>query len=149
MKIKAFLDTNVILDLFLEGRKSTPASNAIFQAVFDGKIEAVITTQSLLDAYYIYCDAQNGEWNLFLNLVNRILNYVNVDAIQTFDLRWAGQHFSGDFEDDAQLSRALDTCCDVYVTNDKKFRARHSVGHEFLQFMSPDEFLARMTPTHS
>ena len=147
MKIKAFLDTNVLLDLFLEGRKSTPASNAIVQAVFDGNIEAVITTQSLLDAYYVYHDAQNGQWELFSNLVNKVLNYANVDPLETFDLRWASQHFSGDFEDDAQLSKALDTCCDVFVTNDRKLRERQSGKHELLLFMSPEEFLTKMRST--
>ena len=152
MKIKAFLDTNIFLDLILENRPSTPASNVIFQSVFNGGIEAVITTQSILDACFVHGTDCHANIESFFKNVVLIMDYVNMDHISEFDLRWAAKNYSGDFEDDAQVARALDTCCDVFVTNDKKLRNRYNGKHEHLRFMSPEEIVSKMrgeaTPSH-
>ena len=144
MKTKAYIDTNVFLDLFLEGRKSTPAVNAIFQCVLDGQMEAVLTTQSIMDAYYVHCEEGKNDSEEFFRFVNLSLDYVNVDYLSVLDLRWARRNFSGDYEDDAQVSRAIDTCCDIFLTNDKKLRARNEGKHGHLRFLSPEAFVQEM-----
>lgn len=142
MRIKVFLDTNILMDIVQDGRLSTDSSREIMQAIFDRKIEAVIATQSILDVSYVVQKA--GIIPVFFRSVGKWLDYVNMDSISTFDVRWAMGHYSGDFEDDTLLARALDTYCDVFVTNDKKL-CRHNNGkYESLQFMSPEEFVAKM-----
>ncbi len=141
MKIKAFLDTNILMDI-LQNRPSSESSGIILQAVYQNKIEAVITTQSILDTSYIALKA--GKEVSFFETVQSWRNYINTDYISTFDLSWALKHFSGDFEDDAQVSRALDTCCDVFVTSDKKLRKRYDGKYELLQFLSPEEFVCKL-----
>ena len=141
MKIKAFLDTNILMDI-LQNRPSSESSGIILQAVYQNKIEAVITTQSILDTSYIALKA--GKVVSFFETVQSWRNYINTDYISTFDLSWALKHFSGDFEDDAQVSRALDTCCDVFVTSDKKLRKRYDGKYELLQFLSPEEFVCKL-----
>ncbi len=142
MKVKAYLDTNVLMDVLQEGRPASACSRMILQAVLDRKIEAVLSSQSVVDASYIAQKA--GIRQDFFNTVDKCCDYLNMDQISTSDLRWACQNYSGDFEDDVQLSRALDTCCDVFVTNDRQFRARQEGKHKLLRFMSPEEFVSKM-----
>ncbi len=145
MKLKAFLDTNVLVDVLVQ-RPSTEASLVVFQAVYDGLIEAVITSQSIIDASYL---AQKfGETTNILDTMQSWCDYINTDQINTFDLAWARKNFSGDFEDDAQVSRALDTYCDVFITSDKKLRNSYNEKYEHLRFMSPEEFVASVRQSH-
>lgn len=142
MKIKAFLDTNVLMDLLQKERPFSKYSMFIIQAVFNGHIEALITTQSIIDTSYLALKA--GFADSFLETANRWCDYANVDYINTFDVKFAIRENSGDFEDDVQVSRALDTCCDVFVTSDKKLRRRYDGKYELLQFMSPEEFVCKL-----
>lgn len=143
MKLKAFLDTNILLDILQEGRPSAEFSQIILQTVFNYQIEAVITSQSVLDASYVALKAGKDP-DSFFNTVQRWHNFINTDQIDTFDLTWAIRNFSGDFEDDAQVSRALDTRCDVFVTGDRKLLNHYKGAFEHLQFMTPEEFVAKM-----
>ena len=53
-KFRAFLDTNVLLDvLSTSERPSSEASEQIFEAIRSGIFEGFITTQSIIDAAYI------------------------------------------------------------------------------------------------
>lgn len=142
MKIKVFLDTNVLLDVLQQGRPFTASSQVILQAIWDRKIEAVLTTQSVVDSAYI--TGKEGLQQTFFNMVNRCCDYINMDYINTFDIRLACRNYSGDFEDDVLYFRALDACCDVFVTSDVKLRNRYSGKHELLQFMSPEEFVSKI-----
>jgi predicted nucleic acid-binding protein len=142
MKLKAFLDTNILLDVLQKGRPFSEYSITILQAVFGCHIEALITTQSIVDASYIAKKA--GYTESFFETVQRWCNYINVDYINTFDIKNAIRENSGDFEDDVQVARALDTCCDVFVTSDKKLCKRYDGKYEFLQFMSPEEFVSKL-----
>jgi len=142
MKLKAFLDTNVLMDILHEGRPASEASQTILQAVYYGLIEAVITTQSIIDASYLVQKA--GDANSFFDSVQSWCTYINLDQINSFDLLWTMKHYSGDFEDDAQVSRALDTFCDVFITNDRKLRNTYNDKYEYLRFMSPEEFVSSL-----
>ena len=92
-------------------------------------------------AYSLRGQIQQGE---FYRFTEWMINYINVDYINTFDIKNAIRENSGDFEDDAQVARALDTCCDVFVTSDKKLCKRYEGKYEFLQFMSPEEFVSKL-----
>lgn len=141
-KIKAYIDTNVYIDVLAGTRPSSPASRTILDAVNKELIEAVLSTQSIIDAAYSVRN-QNAK-NNFFSLTQWALNYINIDNINTFDILNAIKHDTGDFEDDAQVARALDTFCDVFVTGDKKLRCRYNGKHKNLRFMSPEEFVAKM-----
>lgn len=53
-KFRAFLDTNVLLDVLCTNRRpSAEASATLFQAIRSGILEGFITTQSIIDAAYI------------------------------------------------------------------------------------------------
>ena len=143
MKIKAFLDTNVLMDVLQKGRPSSSFSQTIFQAVWDHKIEAVLTTQSIVDSSYVAQKA--GLQKAFFDMVNKCCDHINIEQINSFDIRFACRNYTGDFEDDSLFYRAIDCNCDVFVTSDKKLRETYQGKHKNLRIMSPEEFVSKMT----
>lgn len=142
MKVKAFLDTNVLLDILQEGRFNTAYSQLIFQAVWDREIEAVITTQSIIDASYIAQKA--GIKQPFFDTVNKCCDHINIDQINSFDLRFACKNYTGDFEDDSLFYRAVDSFCDVFITSDKEFIRKYEGKQKNLRIMTPEAFVRKM-----
>ena len=145
MRIKAFIDTNVLLDYILGYRPSSPAAQSIFSLVKEHSIEAVITSQSLIDASFFVAKDPKGDMAGFIECVRIINDYFNTEQIDSFDILWACRHYSGNFEDDALYARAVDTCCDVFVTNDRKLRERRSGNEDQILFLSPEEFIDKIT----
>jgi predicted nucleic acid-binding protein len=145
MKIKVFLDTNILLDILQGGRAQTENSRIIFQAIWDGKIEAVLSTQSMIDASYLVQKA--GMQSAFFNTATQCCKHINIGEIDSFHILSACKNYSGDFEDDAQVALAMDSFCDVFVTSDKKLLSRQAgrPGHQ--QFLTPEQFVVKMT-TH-
>lgn len=141
MKAKVFLDTNILLDLFVPQRKSD-AAVLILTAVKQNKIEAFVTTQSLLDAHYISQKSGVG-YPDYARLMKELRQYVNIGEIDILDFDFAIDHHTGDLEDDAQYACALDACCDYFITRDKDLLA-HNSDLIPMTVVSPEEFLEAM-----
>lgn len=141
-KVKAFLDTNVFIDVLLGIRPSTDASAQILEAVRLGLIEATLSTQSILDAAYAV-RKQSGKQE-FYHFTEWAISHINMDYITSFDIAQAIRDNSGDFEDDAQYSLAISAMCDYYVTSDKKLIARHKNGDPEIQVITPEEFVVKL-----
>ena len=143
-KFRAFLDTNVLLDvLCTPKRPSAEASETIFQAIRTGIFEGFITTQSLVDAAYIL-SRLSGRFDreAFGQCVLAMTNYLNINAINVFDIRNAIIRSDGDLEDDAQFAHAEDLGCDAIITSDRTFRPRKDGPGP--QFFTPESFVARL-----
>ena len=142
MKVKAFLDTNVLIDVLTGVRVSSEASSLIFEAVKRGYIEAVLSTQSIIDASYAI--RKEVDQDAFFKMVTWACDHINIASIDTFNLLAAVKSHSGDYEDDAQYDCALANYCDFFVTSDKKLLARHGNSHPKLTLCTPEEFVARL-----
>ena len=140
MNSKVFIDTNVLMDVLLGNRPSSDASGIIFRAIKEGRLEGVITTQSLVDA--AYCLEKKGL--RFQDSFLKLFDFLNVETLDVFDLRHACIQNSCDFEDDAQYSKAEEVCCDFFVTNDRKFRRRYEAEEESIRFYTPEEMVREM-----
>ena len=140
MKSKVFIDTNVLMDVLLGNRPSSEASGIIFRAIKEGRMEGVITTQSLVDA--AYCLEKKGMH--FQDSFLKLFNFLDVETLDTFDLKHACIQGRGDFEDDAQYSKAEEVSCDFFVTNDRKFRQRYGTEEESIRFYTPEEMVQEM-----
>lgn len=143
-KFRAFLDTNVLLDvLCTPKRPSAEASATIFQAVRTGIFEGFITTQSLIDAAYIL-SRLSGRFDreAFGQCVLAMTNYLNINAINVFDIRNAIIRSDGDLEDDAQFAHAEALGCDAIITSGRSFRQLESDSGP--QFFTPESFVARL-----
>ena len=143
-RLKAFLDTNVLVDILSADRRpSSDASDRIFQMARNGLCEAVITIQSIIDAAYIVRRSPDSVHALCRRVL-QLRNFVNIDTLDFFDLQDALLHPSSDFEDDVQFYHAENAACDYLVTSDRKFKTRR--GSTSMKFCTPDEFIDIMTP---
>ena len=143
IRLKAFLDTNVLLDILsMTPRPSAAASDVIIQAIRCGYLEGVITTQSIVDASYILSRGVHYDAGKFARAILSMLNYLNISGINVFDIRDALLHPGPDFEDDVQFAHADAENCDVVITSDRKFRLHgQSSG---IQFFTPESFVAKL-----
>lgn len=120
--MKAFLDTNVLLDLFMKSRLGHEAASAILQVVRCGDISACMTTQSIIDAAYIQTQRCKAPTAAFKEGIRFLTGIVEILPILPEDIAWANQSPIEDFEDAAQLACAQRSGCDVIVTSDKKYK---------------------------
>ena len=142
-KTKVFIDTNVLLDVLSEERRSSSdASDLIFQAIKSGLLEGELSTQSFLDASYIICRGRNSA--LLSEKLLQLMDFINMGAIDSSNIREAIAASRGDFEDDAQYACAMDGGCDFFLTNDRTFIKKYEGEKQPIQFFTPEEFLARL-----
>ena len=141
MRAKVFIDTNVLMDVLLGDRASSEASGKIFNAVREGRMEGLITTQTLVDAAYVLEKSHIPFHEQFLKLGR----WFNIENLDWFDIRQACLQGRGDFEDDAQFARAEDACCDAIITNDRKFKSRYGEQNPHIGIYTPEEFISKMT----
>ena len=136
--MKAFLDTNILLDFLIPERRS-PEVAIIFQAARDHLFEVQVTTQSLVDCAYIAsrCGIAPESFRRFAGWV---VDHFNVEAVSSFQIRDALADPDHDFEDNVQAASAWDGCCDVIITRDRHFPATPSIpvltAGEFVQAIS-------------
>ncbi len=143
-KFRAFLDTNVLLDvLSTSERPSSEASEQVFEAIRSGIFEGFITTQSIIDAAYIL-SRQHSRFDreAFGQCILSMMNYLNINAIHPFDIRDAVFHGKGDLEDDSLFAHAEALGCDAIITSDRKFRQQKEASG--MLFFTPEAFLARL-----
>lgn len=141
-RTKVFIDTNVLIDVFLQGRPCSHASRVIFEAVHQHLLEGVITTQSLIDANYVLEKNGTVSQKDFFREVRYLRYCFNIEDLNWFDLDEAIDHPTGDFEDDIQFARAKDTCCDYIITGDRHFRQRYKDHPSGIKICTPEEFAA-------
>ena len=143
MKIKVYIDTNVLLD-FIQLRKDYREAETIISAARSGLFDAYISTQSIIDAAYI--SKKDGmPFHIFRQSIQSLVAFVGVLSIDWLDLAWAVEHHSGDFEDDAQFSSAYSNVCDYFITRDIGL-LKLNLSDYPMMVISPEDFVKAMTP---
>jgi len=120
--MKVFLDTNIVLDVLNESRDNNVDSASILQVADAGYLEAVISTQSILDSYYVSVDVTKTPLDVFKAALNEILKVVEVVSIDKNDIRSALHGSNQDFEDASQISCADSAGCDCIISSDRKMK---------------------------
>ena len=138
-RIKAFIDTNVLLDFFQKERARHTIATELFNLVYQGQIEAAISTQSILDAAYVCRRHPAYVASFFRESARYMMDRVNSGYIDPSDVKSALEDSNPDIEDSAQISFAYSQCCDVIVTSDKKLFAREVPSP--MQVMTPEDFV--------
>ena len=142
-RVRAFVDTNVLVDLLAGDRPCSSFAKQLFQAAKDGLIELFLTTQSFLDAAYISMKTYKVRESHFSMVARSLMSFVNVGYIDSFELRDALWGESEDIEDAAQYAHADSLGCDVIVTSDRRFASQRSlIGG--MEILSPEECIDRM-----
>jgi predicted nucleic-acid-binding protein len=139
--MRAFLDTNVLIDFLKQDRPSAPASTVIWEMVKNHRLEAFVTTQSILDMFYVVIDSRQDR-EAVCRFIHWMIHHTNVDHITSGDLMRALDSEHADFEDNAQLSYAETRGCDVFVTNDRKILNRTDLHP--MRAITPEQFVEKM-----
>lgn len=141
--MKAFIDTNILLDWMFQDRPGHENSRAILTAAEENVFTIAVSTQSIIDSHYI---ARKNGWDYasFEKAMKHLRSFAEISAIDWIDLSWAFAHYSGDFEDDAQYASAYNSVCDFFITRDKKLMGLNDKFNP-MTVISPEEFVAQMT----
>ena len=143
-RTKVFLDTNVLIDVFLQDRAYSHSSKIILQAIREHLLEGVITVQSLVDANYVLSKNGMVSQEAFFREVRHLRSFVNVEDLGIFDVEEAISHPTGDFEDDLQFARARYGFCDYIITGARQFQQRYQNHPSGITICTPEEFVALM-----
>ena len=138
-RIKAFIDTNILLDYFQQDREGHVIATELFNLVYHGQVEAAINTQSVLDAAYVCRKHPSYIASLFRESARYMLDRTNASYIDPFDVKSALDNPNSDIEDSAQISFAYSQCCDVIVTKDKNLLSREVPSPMLV--MTPEDFV--------
>ncbi len=141
--MKAFIDTNVLLDILIPGRQNSLESAAVFRIARTSSLELCLSTQSIIDAVYIVSRSPGFDKKKFRSVILDILKFVNVHGISHFSLRSALEEENiGDIEDCAQAFFAGEYYCDVIISSDKRFPLPRKM--EKIPVMTSGEFISRL-----
>ena len=139
--MKAFVDTNVVLDVILQRSPFYKNSFAIFQLVDQGHISACLSATTMTTIFYVLRKARNNsdETYKIMDELTDLFSVVSVSEKTIADalaLRWK------DFEDAVQYIAASESNADYIVTrNTQDF----SSGH--IPVVTPKAFLQIIADT--
>ena len=134
---KVFIDTDIILDMFLKRQPFYPAAATLFSMVEKRKIEAYISPVILSNLYYILKKGLGQELALvYLRKLRLLTKIVNVDE-KIIDLVLASKF--KDLEDALQYYAALEQGISVLITRN----GDDYVGNE-MSIVNAEEYLEIM-----
>ena len=133
--MNVFIDTNVVVD-FLGKREGFFESAAmIFQMQKDGKIDAIVSSLTIINCAYILRKVFSRE--VMLDKVEKLCKTFRISAIDKTTLVEALERRPYDFEDAVQYISALPYKPDIVITRDKRGFLDLEVP-----IMTPDEFIS-------
>jgi len=130
--MKLFLDTNIFLDLILK-REHFDKALLIFNAIEARLFSGVILDITILNIDYI-ANKQVKDVKEFLKLVN---NYFEVVGASNEMIEQALKIDNKDLEDNLQYLSAINSKCEIIITNDKSFYTKD------IETVSSSEFVQR------
>ena len=136
--MRAFLDTNVIMDILIAGRPSSEASSKIVDRELIDDIRFSISALSIADI--VYSCRKHFSREYMLSRVDEIQKQWRILELSHFNIYEALSSRCPDFEDALQISIA-ESDCDVIITNNTKdFK-----GYTALEVVTPQEFLEKVS----
>jgi predicted nucleic acid-binding protein len=130
--MKLFLDTNIFLDLILK-RERFDKALLIFNAIESRLFSGVILDITVLNIDYI-ANKQLKDVKEFLKLVNKHFEVVGATNEM---IEQALRIDNKDLEDNLQYLSAINSKCEIVITNDKSFYTKD------IETVSSSEFVER------
>ena len=139
--MKTFVDTNILIDYLLDGRPLQKEAIMIFEGAKRNFYNLILTTQSVIVAAYV-SKKSGAELDDVSNFFEWLTLHVNMEAIDSFDIREALESGNPDFEDASQFAHAESSRCDFFITSDRKLLDLKSDSG--MTVLSPTDFVSRM-----
>jgi len=139
MAFKVFIDTNIILDIFLKREPFfNHSQNAVLEIVKNDFIPH-ISGSSVTDLYYI-CKKSGMEKEAILENLKELLNAFEVLIIDKSSISDAISSDIRDFEDAVQIMACKKVKIDLIITRNKK-----DFKTDWTKTQTPQEFLASIS----
>lgn len=134
---KIFLDTNVILDLFIPGREGKTAARTLWdlKEASEDNIRFYLSFLSVADIAYVLRKFYDKA-RLKAILLD-LFHFCDVLPMSDISIRDALASTCPDFEDALQISCAEINECDFLLTSN----LRHFQNHTWLTVLSPEQFV--------
>jgi predicted nucleic acid-binding protein len=116
--MNVFLDTNVVIDFMGEREGFFKEASTIFSMIEEGKIQASVSSLTVINCAYILKKAFNSD--IMLEKVDALCQLLDVLPITKQQLKEAVRLRPYDYEDAVQYLSALPYNPDVIITRDKK-----------------------------
>ena len=135
-KIKALIDTNVLLDHLAKREGFFQDAATIFSMVEEGYLTGIVSSLSIVNCAYVLPKHYNGK--AVLEQIKKMIRLFTISNVDVSILESAANCSPFDYEDAVQYLSALPLRPDVVITRDKKgFR-------EFdILVMTPAEFIEK------
>jgi predicted nucleic acid-binding protein len=133
--MKVLLDTNIILDVILRRQPFYISALEILKLSDSGKIESVITSNSITDIFYVlrkyFDNIEDREKAVkYLLQIIDVVSVTKTDIFKSFELKYT------DFEDALQTQCAKKAKADYIITrNEKDFKDKS------VKVISPEKFV--------
>lgn len=134
---KILLDTNIILDFFLERTPFIKDAEKILKLAFNKKITAYITSTSVTDIFYIAKKKLGKEETL--TLLIELLTFIDIANVNKEIILNALRSKLTDFEDAVQDNSAKYNNINLIITRDKK-----DYKNAISTIITPEDFLKQL-----
>lgn len=137
---KLFLDTNVILDLYIPGREGKEAARTLLDLrdASEDNIRLYLSFLSVANIAYVlrkhYDKARMKE------IIRELFHFCDVLSMSDISILDALDSPCPDFEDSLQLSCAEMKECDFLLTSN----LRHFQGNTWMTVLTPTQFLEKL-----
>ena len=137
---KVFLDTNVILDLYIPGREGKSAARKLLdlREASEDNIRLYLSVLSVADIAYVL--RKHYDKVRIKEIIRELLHFCNVLSMSDISIFDALESSSPDFEDAVQISCAEIAECDFLLTSNLS----HFLGNTWMPVLSPAQFLERL-----
>ena len=135
-KIRALIDTNVLLDHLAQRTSFYQDAATIFSMVDDGSMIGIVPSLSIVNCAYVLPKHYDGK--AVLEKIKEMLRIFTISNVDTTTLEDAANLTPYDYEDAVQYLSALPYRPDVIITRDKK-----GFDDFDILVMTPTEFVNR------
>ncbi|KKD36706.1 type II toxin-antitoxin system VapC family toxin [Limnoraphis robusta] len=136
--MRVLLDTNIILDHFLEREPFVHEAKALLEKIESKEIEGFVTATTVTDIFYISKKSKGAA--LSKQYIRELLTLLEVCAVNRTILEAAIASNSDDFEDAVQLACAVSEGLDAIVT-----RNMQGFSDASIDILTAGELLTRLS----
>ena len=137
---RIFLDTNVILDLYIPGREGKPAARTLLDLceASGDSIRLYLSFLSVADIAYVL--RKHYDKARIKAVINELRHFCNILSMSDLFVLDALNSACPDFEDALQISCAETAGCDFLLTSN----LTHFQGNTWMTVLSPAQFLENL-----
>ena len=140
MTYKIFVDTNIIIDIWLKREPFLFSSKKSVSEVIEKSSIPYISCSSVTDLFYI-CKRAGMEKDVLLKNLKELLEIFEILIIDKESVNNAILSDLKDFEDAVQIMACIKEKIDLIITRNKK-----DFENEWIEVQTPEEYLSSLSP---